>query len=45
MRAAFGHPIHETARDCNTMYPGRGLPSSNVAPSFIGLQVHANPRS
>jgi hypothetical protein len=28
----------------NTMYPGRGKPSSNVAPSFIGLQVYANPR-
>jgi hypothetical protein len=29
----------------NTMYPGRGAPSSNVAPSFIGLQVYPNPRS
>lgn len=29
----------------NTMYPGRGAPSSNVAPSFIGLQVYPDPRS
>jgi hypothetical protein len=28
----------------NTMYPGRGLPSSNIAPSFIGLQVEPNPK-
>ncbi len=29
----------------NTMYPGRSAPSSNVAPSFIGLQVYPDPRS
>jgi choline dehydrogenase-like flavoprotein len=29
----------------NTMYPGRGAPSSNVAPSFIGLQVYPNSKS
>lgn len=27
-----------------TTYPGRGLASTNAAPSFIGLQVYANPR-
>jgi choline dehydrogenase-like flavoprotein len=26
------------------LYPGRGLPSTAVAPSFIGLQVYANSR-
>lgn len=29
----------------NTMYPGRGAPSSSVAPSYVGLQVYPNPRS
>jgi hypothetical protein len=28
----------------NTMYPGRGIPDSDATPSFIGLQVYANPR-
>ena len=26
------------------LYPGRGLPSTTGAPSFIGLQVYANPK-
>lgn len=30
--------------DNTGLYPGRGLPSSAGAPSFIGLQVYANPR-
>jgi len=25
-------------------YPGRGIPSTLAAPSFIGLQVYPNPR-
>jgi hypothetical protein len=30
--------------DNTTAYPGRGLPSAQAAPSFLGLQVYANPR-
>jgi hypothetical protein len=31
--------------DNASLFPGRGLPSTTNAPSFIGLQVYANPRS
>jgi choline dehydrogenase-like flavoprotein len=30
--------------DNTGLYPGRGLASTTAAPSFIGLQVYANPR-
>jgi hypothetical protein len=36
---------NQVCRFDNTgLYPGRGVPSSAVAPSYIGLQVYANPR-
>ena len=31
--------------DNTTTYPGRGLPSTAAVPSFLGLQVYADPRS
>jgi choline dehydrogenase-like flavoprotein len=31
--------------DNTTTYPGRGLPSTGTAPSYLGLQVYADPRS
>jgi hypothetical protein len=30
--------------DNTNLYPGRGLPSTPAVPTFIGLQVYANPR-